>query len=107
MLQYLLTYKFSQDHLELFFCAIRAHGCFNNNPTAQQFTAAYKRLLLHSGIKGLNGNCQAQDNTDILDIVERIKFNQETVNLSNISIVRKYELVARVPLLSDHDYAGV
>ena len=42
-LKYILTYKFSQDHLELFFCALRAYGGFNNNPTAQQFRAAYKR----------------------------------------------------------------
>lgn len=34
---YLLTYKLSQDHLELFFSAIRSKGGFNNNPTALQF----------------------------------------------------------------------
>ncbi len=45
-LKYLLTYKLSQDHLELFFGAVRAAGGSNNNPTTQQFTAAYKRLLL-------------------------------------------------------------
>ena len=39
-----LTYKMSQDHLELFFAAVRACGRWNNNPTASQFTAAYKRL---------------------------------------------------------------
>ena len=49
-LNYLLTYKLSQDHLEHFFGAIRAGGGFNNNPTVQQFIAAYKRLLLHSSI---------------------------------------------------------
>lgn len=41
-LKYLLTYKLSQDHLVLFFGAIRSSGGFNNNPTAQQFTASYK-----------------------------------------------------------------
>ncbi|KAJ4918355.1 hypothetical protein JOQ06_010028 [Pogonophryne albipinna] len=44
--RYLLTYKLSQDHLKLFFSAVRARGGFNNNPTARQFTAAYKRLLV-------------------------------------------------------------
>ena len=43
-LQYLLTFKMSQDHLELFFVQF----VFNNNPTTRQFTAAYKRLLLKS-----------------------------------------------------------
>jgi hypothetical protein len=32
-LKYLLTYKLSQDHLELFFGAVRSAGGFNNNPT--------------------------------------------------------------------------
>ena len=47
-----LTYKLSQDHLELFFSAVRAAGGFNNNPTPQQFMAAYKRLLFRDTIKG-------------------------------------------------------
>ncbi|XP_076301631.1 uncharacterized protein LOC143219578 [Lasioglossum baleicum] len=32
-MKYLLTYKTSQDHLELFFCAIRARGGWCPNPT--------------------------------------------------------------------------
>ena len=32
-LRYLLTCKLSQDHLELFFAAIRLTGGWNNNPT--------------------------------------------------------------------------
>jgi len=31
--QYFLTYKLSQDHLELFFCKVRSRGGFNNNPS--------------------------------------------------------------------------
>ena len=53
-LKFILTYKFSQDHLEHFFGATRLSlGC-NNNPTAQQFIAAYKRLLMRSSIGGKN-----------------------------------------------------
>ena len=51
-LKYLLMYKFSQDHLELFFGGIRAAGGSNNNPTAQQFVGIYKRMLLRSSIGG-------------------------------------------------------
>lgn len=40
-MKYMFTYKFSQDRLELFFEAGRSSGGFNNNPTAEQFTAAY------------------------------------------------------------------
>ena len=39
-LKYLLMYKLSQDHLELFFGSARAKGGFNNNPTAVQFRSA-------------------------------------------------------------------
>lgn len=60
-MNYLLTYKFSQDHLELLFGAVRSAGGFNNNPTAQQFTAAYKRLLMRSTIEGGKGNFQKSD----------------------------------------------
>lgn len=52
VLKYVLTNKFSQDHLELFFGAIRGKGGFNNNPTARQFEGAYKRLLIHTEITG-------------------------------------------------------
>lgn len=45
IIDYLSTYKLSQDHLETFFSAIRSRGGFNNNPTAQQFSSAFKRLL--------------------------------------------------------------
>lgn len=30
--KYILTYKFSQDHLELLFACIRSRGGYNNNP---------------------------------------------------------------------------
>lgn len=35
-LQYLLTYKCSQDHLEIFFSCIRSRWGWNNNPNTQQ-----------------------------------------------------------------------
>ena len=104
-LNYLLTYKFSQDHLELFFCALRACGGFNNNPTTAQFTAAYKRLLLRSGIKATGGNCQSVDNTDILDMLGNVNQMHEKVNMTNASIIRKYDLAERFPMVTDHDYS--
>ena len=41
-LKYLLTYKLSPNHLELFFSIIRARWGFNNNLTAIQVKAAYR-----------------------------------------------------------------
>lgn len=61
-LPYILTFKFSQDHLETFFSAIRGRGGYNNNPNALQFESAYKRLLMRNDVKAsLNGNCEVND----------------------------------------------
>ena len=47
---YFLTYKVSQDHLELFFCCIRSRGGFNNNPNVIQFKTSMKQILLKNPI---------------------------------------------------------
>jgi hypothetical protein len=58
MLLYVPAYKVSLDHLELFFSSIRSAGGWNNNPTARQFTAAYKKLLIRAETRdGGLGNC--------------------------------------------------
>ncbi|KAL3206525.1 hypothetical protein MRX96_039996 [Rhipicephalus microplus] len=56
-LKYLLTHKMSQDHLETFFGCVRGKGGYNNNPTACQFRAAYKRLLFHTEVRSVT-NCE-------------------------------------------------
>ncbi|KAL2085045.1 hypothetical protein ACEWY4_020563 [Coilia grayii] len=65
--RYLLTYKLSQDHLELFFSAIRARGGYNNNPNVRQFRGVYKRLLVRHQVRTGTGNCLLRDTTTILD----------------------------------------
>ncbi|CAL1682573.1 unnamed protein product [Lasius platythorax] len=61
-LEYLLTYKLNQDHLETFFSAIRSRGGFNNNPSAKHFESSYKRLLVRHEVKAAEtGNCMIND----------------------------------------------
>lgn len=68
-LKFLLTYKLSQDHLEILFSAIRARNGFNNNPTATQVEASMKRILVHTEIMTSSGaNCLPQDATTILHV---------------------------------------
>lgn len=68
-LEYILTFKFSQDHLELLFSIIRSRGGWNNNPTATQFASAYKRLIIHNELKASsNANCTDFCNTSILTV---------------------------------------
>lgn len=50
----LLGYKLCQDHLEIFFSAIRSRGEYNNNPTPKQFKSSYKRLLIHVSMTDSN-----------------------------------------------------
>ncbi|KAL3240171.1 hypothetical protein MRX96_021727 [Rhipicephalus microplus] len=76
-LRYFLTYKLSQDHIELFFAAVRSKGGWNNNPTVSQFVAAYKRLVTHNQVKGGRGNCVSLDNTRILYVSSQFCSNDE------------------------------
>ena len=69
--RYLLTYKLSQDHLELFFPAVRQRVGWNNNPSAVQFSNVFRSLLSHSSITGsAKANCVSQDTTALLNVVD-------------------------------------
>lgn len=61
-------FSISQDHLELFFGCIRGMGGHNCNPNAQQFAAAYRKLLFQNEVSSSNAaNCQ-NDITKILQV---------------------------------------
>lgn len=73
VLKYLPMYKVSQDHIELFFSAIRARGGFNNNPNAVQFRAAFKRLLIRAEIRdGGVGSCIPLEQINILTCSSKV-----------------------------------
>ncbi|KAL7383197.1 hypothetical protein ABVT39_006240 [Epinephelus coioides] len=62
--RYVCTYRFSQDHLELLFNAIRASGGWNNNPSVVHFQSVFRRLMVPCGISpGNTGNVRAQDDS--------------------------------------------
>jgi hypothetical protein len=66
-------------------------------PTTQQFTAAYKPLLMRSTIEGGKGNCKKLDPTSILHIIDdTYNVNEEVVSITNAQIIRKYDLETRV-----------
>jgi hypothetical protein len=66
-LKYLLTYKFSQDHIEILFGIVRRRGGWNNNPTALQFSQTYRAILSHVGVVGsANSNVLTDASNDIL-----------------------------------------
>lgn len=100
-MKYFLTYKVSQDHLELFFGAVRSAGGFNNNPIASQFAASYRRLLMRNQIEGGRGNCAAQDDTQILDRIE------EHTRHTDIDNVRRYGFETQEQIPTETDYMEV
>jgi hypothetical protein len=114
-LLFLLTYKASQDHVELFFCALRSRLGANNNPSTGEFKSAYKRLLLHHQIRGNKGNSIVQDDTSVLVFQKKnLKTFQSTQN--DFSLQRKYglsfkddehdySLISHLPILSDFQEA--
>ena len=100
MIKYLITYKFSQDCLELFFSAFRSLNGRNNNPTFTLFKAAYRRLLNIQDSSIVAGNCTARDDTVILstaDIMPSGQTNQPALG-------RKYDFTHAMNDIPDHDY---
>ena len=64
---------------------------YNNNPTALQFKAVCTRLLMRHRIK-TTGNFIIQDNKHILSVMP------DTSSLTDIHIMRKYDLLERQPI---------
>ena len=55
---YFLTYKISQDHIELLFNCLRGKLGHNTNPDVQEFRYALRRILLHAAMSpSSHGNC--------------------------------------------------
>ncbi|CAH2091914.1 unnamed protein product [Euphydryas editha] len=67
---YLLPYKASQDHIEMFFSCVRARGGTNDNPTALEFMFIMRKLLFRNSVRpSVNANCTNLDyeNSAILE----------------------------------------
>lgn len=105
-LKYLLTYKLSQDHLELFFSAVRSKGGYNNNPTVLQFKSAYKLPLMRHHIQ-CTENCAPIDDSHILSVYDGGTSKGGSSDTLYIKNAHKFNLIGNGPSQSDHDYVGV
>ena len=88
-LDYLLTYKLSQDHLEHYFGLVRSRLGANNNPTPLHFRYIYRRLLL--GVTNSivsHSNVLLQDNSEVVGLIpstnNKINYVIDNYNLSDI-----------------------
>ena len=74
--KYMLLYKFSQDHLEIFFSVVRQRSGCNNNPNVLQFVCAMKQILQKNSITcSPFANCQAF-NSDSVGSVFELRWNR-------------------------------
>lgn len=110
-LSYIKLYKCSQDHLELFFGTVRAQGGYNNNPTAQQFRAAYRKLVIRvNNVQSFNsGNCIPLEDIDILHYssTDPIKvLNNNSIGISSDAIIDENNVENINSFIMDHDYIG-
>lgn len=79
--KYVLTYKFSQDHIEILFSKIRSRHGFNNNPNVLQFKSAIRQLLLHNDIKhSTNASCIQLD-TDVCGSIFTIMWKKKSKSI--------------------------
>ena len=65
---YLLTYKYSQDHLELLFSLIRSRGGWNNNPNCLQMKYTLRKMSMRNAITA-SKNASCADFTGCSDII--------------------------------------
>lgn len=79
------AYQCSQDHVETFFAAMRAKGGSNNNLSAPQFKAAYKRLLTHNNVTSSDkANFSASLNeTELLSVEKNKSIERNKDSLDN------------------------
>lgn len=86
----IFTYRFSQDHLENFFGAIRSKNGSNDNPNCVQFKASYKRLIVNNEIKNpSSSNCSNFEDVQSLTISNEAQVVKNDVQ--NISAHDEYE----------------
>ena len=111
--KYVLTYKYSQDHIGLLFSCIRAKGGWNNNPNSLQLKYALRRMLLGNAVTAsAHANCQILDDNAIIPIFHKRKHvaplieesPPEATNESQSNQVQLSRLVSQLELNKQSNY---
>ena len=104
--KYLLTYKYSQDHLELLFSCIRSRGGWNNNPNSLQLKYALRKMLLRNAVTASkNANCtDFNDNntTAIIPIFHARKHSSPLIDMSIDKEVEKNNFTPEIRMMVGH-----
>lgn len=76
-LKYLMTYRFSQDHLELFFAQVRKRNVLCNNPNAIQFKSIIRSLLVKNSISSVSVSSNCTPFESVNEIGFQLKWAQK------------------------------
>lgn len=89
IMDYLTTFVFSQDHVESFFGRIRSLNGFNDNPTIEQFCAAFRKIVVNNEIKcSVLSNC-----VDSLNILNVSSFRKSIQPIPNDEKITEFEAI--------------
>lgn len=107
LMDFLPTYKFSQDHLECFFGRIRSLNGYNdNNPTVEQFCSAFRKTVINKELTSSEfGNCK--DSLNILFISSRrpkLKSNKDLRTISFDQLMENTQHVEKRDQIEHCDY---
>lgn len=84
------SYSACQDHLEIFFNAIRSRNGWCSNPTVLQFKTSLQALIVHAETRYYdNGNCNQLEFIPVLQSIKReqkLKLNRVSIFKSNKTI---------------------
>lgn len=97
------TLRLSHDFLESFFGRCRALNGYNNNPTRDQFTCAFRKLLVNSELRSSSfSNCV--DRLSILTISSKKNSNEEEPTEPNNNEKDFDDYSANLDKMSSNDY---
>lgn len=101
--KYVLSYTFSQDHIEILFSRFRQKFCSNNNPNILQFKTVLKQILMKNAITcKTNWNCNTFYNNVFGDLLE-FKWNRKKENLNDFDEIENKideDIINRMTLLN-------
>lgn len=96
--------QYSQDHLETYFSLVRSCGGANNNPNAEQFCAAYRKLLFcvpHLSAGHTNCNLDVKKILTVSSADPPVLSSRNSLSAENgieIEIGMSYDDLLNVPL---------
>ena len=89
--EYILTCRFSQDQIEMYFSKFRSRFGWNNNPTVLQFKYALRQLLLKNKIDSLStANCVDLANTNNSSPITVVKDTKLTLEYQKCCFQRRF-----------------